>query len=166
MVTTARRHSRGQYAFIGAAGVLGLVHAGFSFYWSAGGTFLLQSVGTDLAATFDGRGWLLAAVAAIKLIAALAPLAFALSSWPAGWVTRGVCWLGAAILVVWGGLNTVAANLVLAGAINSGAGFDRAGMVGHAYLWDPLFLAWGLALMAGLLTGRAAKTKPANRSVN
>lgn len=150
----APSHPRGQFAFIGAAGVLGLVHAGFSLYWSAGGTFLLQSVGADLAARFDGHEWLLAVVAVGKLTAAVVPFVLAVSGWPAAVATRGICWLGATLLVLWGGANTIAANLVLAGAIDPGADFDRAGMVGHAYLWDPLFLAWGLALMAGLVLGR------------
>lgn len=149
-----KTRSRSQYALIGAAAMLGMIHAGFSFYWSAGGTFLLQSVGSDLAAGFDGREWLLALVGASKLIAAMAPLVFAVSGWPIAIATRGICWSGAGILVVWGGVNTVTGNLVLAGLIDPGAELDRSGMVGHAYLWDPLFLAWGLALMVGLLFGR------------
>ena len=58
------------------------------------------------------------------------------------------------MLVAWGGLNTVVGNLVLAGAIVPDGGFDRPGMVGHAFLWDPLFLAWGLALAVGLWGSR------------
>lgn len=58
------------------------------------------------------------------------------------------------LLVGWGGLNTAVANLVLLGIIQPESGFDRAGMVGHAYLWDPLFLAWGMALAMGLIASR------------
>lgn len=65
-----------------------------------------------------------------------------------------MCWLGAATLVVWGGANAVVGNLVIGGVIASTDGFDRAGMIGHAYLWDPLFLAWGVALVAGLINSR------------
>lgn len=31
-------------------------------------------------------------------------------------------------------------------------------MIGHAYLWDPLFLDWGAALMIGLLASRGRAT--------
>lgn len=40
--------------------------------------------------------------------------------------------------MIWGGLNTAVGNLVLAGVIQPDSGFDRPGMIGHAYLWDPL----------------------------
>ncbi len=35
-------------------------------------------------------------------------------------------------------------------------------MIGHAYLWDPLFLAWGVALAIGLFAsrGRDATVSP------
>ncbi|WP_235531315.1 hypothetical protein [Phycicoccus sp. Soil748] len=42
------------------------------------------------------------------------------------------------------------ANLVLVGAIHPSSGFDRPGMVGHAWLWDPLFLLWGASVVLGL----------------
>ena len=65
-----------------------------------------------------------------------------------------MCWLGAVALLLWGGVNTFTANLVLAGVLNPGDGFDRDGMVGHAWLWDPLFLLWGVALSVALLGTR------------
>lgn len=137
-----------------AAGAFGAIHAAFSLYWATGGEVLAWSLGTDLIERFRGREWLLAPIGAIKLIAALAPLALARADWPLQRLTRSACWAGACILVGWGGLNTVVAHLVLAGAIKPGSGFDRAGMIGHAYLWDPLFLAWGVALALGLITSR------------
>ena len=90
----------------------------------------------------------------MKLFAAVAPLVFAAFDWPARRLTRGACWLGAVVLIVWGGANTLVANLVLAGVIKPESGFDQPGMVGHGYLWDPLFLAWGVALVFGLLATR------------
>ena len=54
----------------------------------------------------------------------------------------------------WGGLNAVVAHLVLAGAIAPGADYDHAGMIGHAWIWDPLFALWGLALAVALVVGR------------
>ncbi|MEO7058429.1 MAG: DUF3995 domain-containing protein [Lapillicoccus sp.] len=143
------------------AGALGATHAAFSFFWAAGGTFLVSSLGTGLLERFRGREWLLVPIGAVKLVAAVAPLAFARSGWPAPRVTRSACWLGSLVLIVWGGLNTAVGNLVLAGVIQPDSGFDRPGMIGHAYLWDPLFLGWGLALAAGLIAtrrSRAART--------
>ncbi len=136
------------------ASVLGAIHAGFSLYWAGGGTFLVASLGTDLVEQFQGRQWLLAPVGVVKLLAALGPLALARSAWPARRVSRLVCWLGALLLIVWGGLNTVVAHVVLTGVITTDSGFDRPGMVGHAYLWDPLFLAWGVAVAIGLWVSR------------
>lgn len=137
-----------------AASALGVIHAAFSIYWAAGGTLLVWSLGSDLVAGFQGREWLLAPVGAIKLIAALAPSVLAWWDWPARRVTRSACWVGAVALMIWGGLNTVVANLVLAGAFQPQSGFDRPGMIGHGYLWDPLFFAWGAAIAIGLLTSR------------
>ena len=137
-----------------AAAALGIVHAAFSLYWAAGGTLLVWSLGDDLVESFRGREWLLAPIGVVKLIGAVAPLALVRWGWPARVGTRSACWLGALVLVIWGGLNTLVGNLVLAGVIRPESGFDRSGMIGHAYLWDPLFLAWGAALTIGLIASR------------
>lgn len=154
MVSTDRRVPGG----LVAASVFGSIHAGFSLYWATGGTWLVGSLGTDLVESFRGREWLLAPIGALKLVAALAPLALARSGWPARRLTRCACWLGAFLLIGWGGLNTTVGNLVFADVIQPKSGFDRPGMIGHAYLWDPLFLAWGVALMIGLLSSRGRAT--------
>lgn len=142
-----------------AAGALGIIHAAFSLHWAAGGEVLAWSLGTDLLDRFRGREWLLAPIGCIKLCAALAPLMLARAGWPLRRLTRSACWAGAIVLAGWGGLNTVVAHLVLTGAIRPESGFDRAGMIGHAYLWDPLFLAWGVALAMGLIASRKRSTK-------
>lgn len=149
----AKRGSRGRAALLVAA-VFGTVHAAFSFYWAAGGTWLLATVGQRLVESFAGSMWILAVVGVLKLLAAILPLYFLRAGWPWPLLTRGVCWLGGAGLIVWGGVNMVSAQLVLAGIVPRGAEFDLRGMVGHAWLWDPLFLAWGVALLAALLITR------------
>jgi hypothetical protein len=146
-----------------AAGVIGSIHAGFSLYWSLGGTWLLWSLGSDLLTSFQGREWILAPVGLVKLVGALAPIALARRGWPMRRVTRSVCWLGATVLIAWGGVNTAVGNLVLTDLISPQAGYDRAGMLGHAYLWDPLFLGWGLALAAGLLASRGPRLNSSSR---
>lgn len=45
------------------------------------------------------------------------------------------------------------AQLVLAGVIQPDGGFDRSSMLGHAWLWDPWFVAWGIVLVIGLVIG-------------
>ena len=35
-----------------------------------------------------------------------------------------------------------------------GGGYDRAAMIGHVALWDPLFALWGLALLSSLWLSR------------
>ena len=137
-----------------AAGVFGAIHAGFSIYWSIGGTWLLSSLGSNMLARFQGWEWILAPIGLAKLIGALAPIALARKGWPVRLLTRSACWLGTLVLIAWGGVNTVVGNLVLAKVIQPQSGYDRAGMIGHAYLWDPLFLAWGVALAIGLFASR------------
>ncbi|MGA8995053.1 MAG: DUF3995 domain-containing protein [Nocardioidaceae bacterium] len=118
----------------------------------------MWSLGHDLVEGFQGREWVLVPIGVTKLVAALAPLALAHGTWPARVVTRSLCWLGALGLLVWGGPSTVVAHLVLVGAIRPESGFDRSGMVGHDYLWDPLFLAWGAAATISLFASRGGAT--------
>lgn len=46
--------------------------------------------------------------------------------------------------MVYGGLNTLVSGAVLAGIIRPEGGYDAIAMVGHAWLWDPLFFVWGV----------------------
>lgn len=110
----------------------------------------MWSLGTGPVETFRGREWLPLPVGALKLVAACAPLLLARAHGPLRGPMRACCWCGAVVLIAWGGLNTVVGQLVLAGLVRPAGGYDRPGMLGHAYLWDPLFLVWGMALMAGL----------------
>lgn len=143
----------GGRAFVIAA-VLGTVHALVSLYWALGGNRLLDTLGERITTEFTDRRWLLLPVVVVKLVAALAPLWLDRHGWPARAVTRGLSWLAAAVLLLWGGLNTVVGNLVLGGLVVPSGGYDRPAVVGHAWLWDPLFLLWGLALAAGLYATR------------
>src|SRR5699024_12663926 len=55
---------------------------------------------------------------------------------------RALGWVGAVGLTAYGLVNTVTALAVLAGLINV-VGTDRLGLMGHAFLRDPLFTLWG-----------------------
>lgn len=142
------------------AAVLGLTHAVASAYWASGGRALLDTVGpwaVDAVRVHPVAAALgLAIVAAVKAAAALVPVAVHLgwSSRPRLW--RGVSWAGSLALIVYGGANAVVGQLVLLGIIGGGGGYDHAAMLGHALLWDPLFLLWGAALGAFLWRTRPA----------
>lgn len=136
----------------------GLLHAGFSFYWAAGGRTLLDTVGpwaVRQAEQFPVRtGVLLGFIGTAKAAAALIPVAAGYGRIPRPGLWRGISWVGAAALVAYGGLNTAVGNAVLAGLVRPQGGYDRAAVIGHAWLWDPLFLVWGAALLGWLLISR------------
>ncbi|MFK5689530.1 DUF3995 domain-containing protein [Ornithinimicrobium sp. LYQ92] len=140
---------RTRWALVVAA-VAGTGHGLFSLYWAVGGTWLVETLGEDIVETFADQLWLLLPVGVLKVGFAVLPLLLAESGRPISRVLRIVLWLGAVTLVVWGGLNTVVAHLVLAGVIQPTGGYDHQGMIGHAWIWDPLFLLWGVALVMGL----------------
>lgn len=144
--------TRGRPAFAIAA-ICGLVHATVSAYWAAGGTALLATLGQTILSTVGDRTWLLWPIAALKALAAALPLLFQRTGWPP--LTRTIGWAAGIVLVLWGGVNTVTGNLVLSGIISPAGGYDHEAMIGHARLWDPLFLIWGLALLTGLWHTRA-----------
>lgn len=134
----------------------GMLHGLFSLYWAAGGDWLTDTVRDQLAA-FVGRRWLLFPVAVIKTGFALLPLMLLVRTRAMRRLTRLVCWFEAVVLMLWGGLNTVTGNLVLTGLIHPAGGYNRTGMIGHAWLWDPLFLVWGIGVMIGLMSTRGTQ---------
>lgn len=142
-----------------AAACAGSVHAGFSLYWAAGGTWLLETVGQWAVRAAEEGGPLvtggLTAIGVAKLVASWVPVVVERRR-PAllrRWV-RAVSWVGAAGLLLYGGANTAIAALILAGVIRPDGGYDHAAMIGHALLWDPLFAVWGLFLAVGLALTR------------
>lgn len=143
--TDVPRRSR----WLWVAAVAGGLHAAASLYWMVGGTWLLETLGSTVLETFEGRRWLLLPVVVVKAAGAAVPLF--MNSWPRELrrLTRAVSWVGATLLVVWGGAGAIVANLVLLGVIDTGP-IDRPAMIGHAWLWDPLFVVWGVSLAVGL----------------
>jgi hypothetical protein len=146
------------------AGAAGLLHAAWSAYWAVGGRWLLPTVGAwavELAedAPFEA-GLLLAALALVKAAAAIIPVGVAMGIIPGARYWRMVSWVGGILLAGYGGLNVVVSSAVLLGFIRPDGGYDEPAMIGHALLWDPLFLIWGLALVVWLtVTGRAGRRR-------
>jgi hypothetical protein len=137
------------------AAAVGTVHAAASLYWAVGGDLLAQTVGAWAVqwrhASPVGAGAALGAIGLAKLAGAWVPWVASGRGGPRGGL-RVACWIGAALLVVYGLANVVAANVALTGVL--GPLDDPVATRGHAWLWDPLFLAWGLALAAGLWQSR------------
>ncbi|CAM3510154.1 DUF3995 domain-containing protein [Tsukamurella ocularis] len=141
-----------------AAAVAGVVHALFSVYWGLGGDVLLDTVG-EVADAFAGRRRLLCVVGIAKGAAAVVPLVIFLRCRRIPCVLRGAMWAGAGVLVLWGAVNTVSSALLAAGILaRAPETYDRTATLGHALLWDPLFLVWGLALVAGLWATRTNRS--------
>jgi Protein of unknown function (DUF3995) len=103
----------------------------------------------------------LAASGVAKLVAAITPVLLEYGFIPARRLVRALSWVGGIGLILYGGVITATGALVLSGFIEPEGGYDRAAMIGHALLWDPLFLLWGAALAGWLMLTR----RPAPREV-
>lgn len=139
---------------LAVAATAGALHAAFSLYWAAGGKWLIETLGERILSAFRGFEWVLFLVGAVKLAGAILPSWLNARGWPGGRLWRPLCWIGSGGLIAWGGANTVVANLVLTGVVTPDGGYHRPGMIGHGWLWDPLFLVWGVALAIGLWLSR------------
>jgi Protein of unknown function (DUF3995) len=172
---TVDRHapSRVSQVLVWAACTFGLIHAAFSGYWAFGGDWLLRTVGQWAVRLADAApvqaSIVLAAVALVKVAAAVVPVLNAYGRLPWSRLWRAISWVGASALILYGGANVIIAWLVLSGVITPTGGYDRMSMLGHAVLWDPLFLLWGLALLGHLLLsrdlGRSSPTRSPGRRV-
>lgn len=151
--------------FLLAAGAAGTIHAGFSLYWAAGGSWLLDTVGAKAVELQRMHPWsagaLLVVVGVAKAAGAVLPVVV---EWRSGMrlrrAVRALSWIGGSVLVVYGGVYATVSTAVLTGVITISGPIDRRGMLGHAALWDPLFAVWGAALIAGLWLTRARRHSP------
>ena len=149
----------------------GLLYAGVSVYWAAGGRWLLDTVGGSLGQLGRQRDtaalmtvW---AAAVIKLIAAVIPLlAIRRSRGSRRRVVRILAWAEAAILVGYGHVLTAAGLLLQAGIILPAAGADHGALAWHAFLWDPWFLVWGLLVLLAMTNANQEKRFPCVRSAS
>lgn len=155
--TTGRR--RWSLLLVWLAAGLGWIHALFSAYWAFGGDWLLRTVGAWAVTLRDGSpvvaAWGLGAVALVKSIAATVPVLNAYGRLPWHRLWRAISWVGASFLILYGGLNVIISGSVISGLITPEGGYDRPAMIGHAFLWDPLFALWGVALLASLVGSRS-----------
>lgn len=115
----------------------------------------MDTVGEGAVELADGRPFvafaILVAAGSVKAVAAAVP--FVVERTRGGRlrrVVRVVSWAGGAFLVVYGSAVAAISAAVLTGVISPEESIDRRGLTGHALLWDPLFVVWGVLLLAGL----------------
>jgi hypothetical protein len=156
---TTRRADQTAIKLARSASALMLVSAAISTYWAAGGTGLLDTIGGSIEhwGREGGAGvrLALAAVVVLKLAAVWLPLRAVRK--PLQPTVRRLAWLQAAILTVYGGVQTVTGLAVQARLLNVGADADWKALDWHVYLWDPWFLIVGLLVWAALHRTRARR---------
>jgi hypothetical protein len=155
--------------FLLAACVAGGIHAGFSLYWALGGSWLLGTVGEGAVQLQRTHPWgaavLLVAVGAVKAAGAALPVL--VEEVPGARFRRLIrfgSWVGGGFMILYGSVFTVMSTAVLAGKITFSGAIDRRGMLGHAVLWDPLFVVWGATLVLGLWLTRRPRFVPVGGS--
>jgi hypothetical protein len=152
----ASRAARGALTCAWIAAALGVAYALISAYWALGGTGLLSTVGGSIEHDARTGGLLVTAgqwlVVLVKLFAAALPV-FVIGSSGRGRrerVASRLAALEALVLTVYGLVFTATGLLVQLGVISRGAHVDNRALAWHAFLWDPWFLVWGLAVLASL----------------
>jgi hypothetical protein len=156
--TVARDVPAGRAAAYAACGCA-FLFAAVSFYWGAGGTFGLDTVGREaVALSRSGNVWVYLALwfaGLVKVAGGLLALAL-VRPWGSRlfprWMLLVAGWTGAVLLVLYGGVQLGVQLLVKSGAIQAPADMDRRGFYGHLYLWDPWFLLWGLLLGVAVIS--------------
>jgi hypothetical protein len=155
------RPSRSGLRLAQAALLLGLLHGAVLAYWGVGGTWLLDTIGGSLEE--KGRagdtGVMLAVWVAVVVVIIASVLPLLTLRQPTSPVGNRIAWLlawvEAAILTLYGGVNTGVGLLALAGVLpGPDNAHDHRALAWHTYLWDPWFLIWGLLVAAALLRGR------------
>jgi len=162
--------SRAAWCAATLAALLGLCSAAISAYWALGGDELLDTVGGGLEkwGRRGGAGVVVALWLVVVLktgVALAAPVLVAppgrLPGWTGGRVPRTLGWVAGIILLAYGGILTAGGLLVESGLIPTGQDSDQRALAWHAYLWDPWFAVWGLALLTSLwLSARARLNAP------
>jgi hypothetical protein len=148
------------WAAYAACGVA-LAYAVVSFYWAVGGTAGVDTLGgrlEELARNDDPVAlWLAGGAGVAKVAGAVLALALA-RPWGRlvpGRVLVAAAWLGAAVLVLYGGVNVVAGALALGGVVEVPGGVDRTALWWHVLVWDLWFVVWGLLLGAAAWAGQS-----------
>ena len=159
-----QRFDHGAVVAASVATGLGLASAAVSAYWAFGGTALLDTVGGEIERWGRERStsvlvtlWL---IVILKVIGAGAPLVFVggaagyLPVWTRAPRVRGLGWIAAVGLTVYGCVLSVAGLLVEAGVIDAADDADEHALAWHAFFWDPWFALWGAAFALAMWRSR------------
>ena len=147
----ARAGSPGRWSAY-AVCVVALLYALVSFYWAAGGTTGLSTIGGELEQMARARD---PGIVAIVLVTAFLKVAYGLLALalvrPFGralprWALLAAAWAGAGLLSAYGGLLVAVQALVAAGIVGVAEPADRRALLWHLFVWDPWFLVMGLLL--------------------
>lgn len=149
--------SRGRAWAAYAAGALAFLHATVSFYWAAGGTAGLSTIGGTLEELGRAREPAMIALlwltGLLKFAAGLLALALA-RPWGRAFPRQLLliaAWSGAILLTTYGGVLTLGGVLLLTGVIPASGTADWTAIRWHTFLWDPWFLLWGILLATAAL---------------
>lgn len=142
-----------------------------SFYWGCGGTFALETVGREALelAKAGNVGVYLALwfVGFVKVGGGLLALAL-VQNWGRRyfrhWMLLLAGWGGTAVLLLYGGAQISVQLMVKSGILTPPGDMDWRGFYGHLYLWDPLFVVWGLLMgITAFYYTRNHRRRPAER---
>ncbi len=159
-------HRMSRQSAAGAAAVAAFLSAACTLYWTLGGKALLASLGPTFEKVARERSGATIALGvttfALKTAAGFVALAFSGPQRdriprPARRTVRAMGF----VLAAYGAVGVIGASLGLAGVGDSETA-DRAGLWGHALLWDPWFVVWGV-LLSEAARGSHAATTPAFR---
>jgi Protein of unknown function (DUF3995) len=140
------------------------VFAATSFYWAAGGTAALETLGpriqelsTERDADFIASVWLTGALKAVAAVLALALVRPFGRSLPRR-ILLALGWATAALLLVYGAANLVQHALMVTGAVDTPDGLGSTGARWHLWMWDPWWLLGGVLFAAA--TRSYARSRP------
>jgi hypothetical protein len=131
--------------------VLAWLYALVSAYWTAGGTWLLSTVGGSVEAVARRGNAAAVGLGIVTVLLKLAGGVLALAlvrPWGRRLPCRLVRWSAIAaggLLLLYGGANVVLGALALAGVF--GDPTDPVALRWHVAVWDLWFLLWGAALL-------------------
>ncbi|PNG90134.1 DUF3995 domain-containing protein [Streptomyces malaysiensis] len=156
---TARDPGGRQPAWAGyTAAVLAVVFGLFSFYWAAGGTFGLDTLGAAIQRMAERRDSGFIAVVWITGALKVAGGLFSLSLVrPWGRVVPRPLmllagWGGAALLTVYGALQVGSLSLVASGVLTPSDPVEWKPLLWRLFVWDMSFLVWGILLFLATRT--------------
>jgi len=137
-----------------AAATVAFAFAAVSLYWALGGRALLDTLGGEIERRARAGDDVLlvanAAGAVLKMLGGMLALALVLP-WGERLPRRplqALAWTGAAVLTVYGVLQTVAIVLVALGRFELDEPLGTRALRWRMFLWEPWFLVWGMLLGA------------------